>query len=92
MFETILEYCDRIKNGRTEDDILDALFEEHDELDKELQRFACDGSSGEDGIIGEAIDILLCAVDYERKKNSITAEELEAIVKRKLDKWERVYG
>lgn len=93
MFNLILEYCDRIKNGRTEKDILKHLDGEQEELDVEALKAYWNKEPGEDGVLGEAIDVFLCAVDYAHKKDpSITAEQIEAIVKRKLDKWERVYG
>lgn len=93
MIKTILEYCDRIKNGRTSRGILDALLEEQDELDVEVSKAYVEHEPGEDGVLGEAIDVFLCAVDHAHFTNpSITAEEIEAIIKRKLDKWERIYG
>lgn len=93
MIRTILGYCDRIQNGRTEEDILEHLDEERRELGVEIQREVYEHPPGEDGILGEAIDVLLCAIDYEHKKNPhITAYHIEAIILRKLDKWERLYG
>lgn len=44
---------------------------------------------GEDGIVGEAIDVILCALDIVRMINPlITEKEIEEFASRKLAKWE----
>ncbi|AGR48038.1 hypothetical protein PHIM7_316 [Sinorhizobium phage phiM7] len=68
MIRTILGYCARIQNGRTEDDIFDHLNDEFVELGLDIINTRNDRPIGEDGILGEAI------------------------ILRKLDKWERIYG
>ena len=43
----------------------------------------------EDGIVGEAVDVVICALDIiHLALPDITEQELEQIFQRKLDKWE----
>lgn len=43
---------------------------------------------GKDGIIGEAVDVILCAVDLIYINNpEVTEEEVRSIVTKKLAKW-----
>jgi len=48
---------------------------------------------GEDGVIGEAVDVMLCAVDIMYKQQpDITEEDILKVVRRKLNKWQTKYG
>ncbi len=43
---------------------------------------------GDDGVVGEAVDLILCAMDVIYTSNpNITAEEVDMVVKRKSNKW-----
>jgi hypothetical protein len=91
--ETILVSCRRIGNGRNIYDVMDALEDEVKELDEELVKFNHRKRPGADGILGESVDVLLCAVDMMyMENNDITAEEIMAKIVEKLAKWERVHG
>ena len=89
IIETILDTCGEIKNDRTIYSIVHHLKGEVIELEDELYL----DTPGEDGIIGEAVDVILCAVDAIHKDNpNVTPEEIMAVVVRKLEKWKRLYG
>ena len=101
ILDTILEYCERIKNGRTLDIIHDALLEEVEELEYEIDtdNHLTLTSVKIDGIVGESVDVALCAIDMAYKKLELEGKkpsEIKSIIDakflQKLDKWERVYG
>lgn len=92
MIKSILNVCRTIKSLRSVHTIFCHLESEVEELKVEVY---CDPDeeSGEDGVIGEAVDVMLCAVDIMYKhKPDITEEEIQQVVNRKLAKWQRVYG
>lgn len=75
---------------RNKYEVLAAFMEELGELSTEINIQAGFSSKtpGEDGIVGEAIDVILCAVDIIYLENpNITAEEFMNNVRKKLDKW-----
>lgn len=48
---------------------------------------------GEDGVVGEAVDVMLCMIDIIYTYDPhITEDQILSVVEEKLDKWERVYG
>lgn len=82
---------DRIKNGRNQTRILAHTMAEVGELAEEV--LIANGFSykqpGADGIVGEAVDVILCALDMIRQTDpTITEKDIEAIAERKLTKWE----
>jgi hypothetical protein len=86
-------YSDAIQNGRTDADILDYLKGEVTELEEEITA----DDPGEDGIFGEAIDVMVNCIDLIRRQYpNATMSELEHMVKmyaaKKCDKWNRRYG
>ncbi len=93
MLELVLSYCRRIKNGRTFNSVWFWTGQENAELTIEVGKLQSGGEPGEDGVLGEAVDTILCLVDliYQHNPN-ITEEEILAVVQKKLDKWERKYG
>jgi NTP pyrophosphatase (non-canonical NTP hydrolase) len=47
----------------------------------------------EDGIVGEAVDVVICALDIiHLALPDITEQELEQLFQRKLDKWKTTSG
>jgi len=84
------EISDVIKDNRNLNDILNAAIQELGELATEISietgyRLA---PPGKDGIIGEAIDTIVCLLDIIHKHDSnITKDELERIAEIKLNKW-----
>lgn len=92
-FKTVFNYCTRIQNGRTIGDVLEAFFNEANELEDEIAFARLGVAPGEDGIIGEAVDTILCAMDVIHQANpELTEQEFMTVVLRKLDKWEEKYG
>jgi hypothetical protein len=92
----ILNTSRRIPVDRNEYSILAHLMEEVGELAEEIS-ITCGGKSykesGPDGIIGESVDTILCAIDmiyiHAKKQGiEITEEQLIEIAKNKLAKWE----
>lgn len=88
----IVDRCHKIVNTRTVESVLSHMQGELQELEDEVDSEWYGIEPGEDGILGEAIDVLLCAIDFEIMKSGITAEEIQLKVIQKLDKWERLYG
>ena len=77
-----------IDNGRTVEDIVRHMKSEVDELDEELS-----GANGPDGVVGECIDIILCALDAIFVNDpGITTETVENLALKKLEKWKRRYA
>lgn len=84
----ILRVASVIDSPRTTKTIFNHLTTEVLELYDEIY-----GEEGEDGIVGEAVDVILCAVDiiYKHQPNIIEADIMK-VVDRKLNKWQTVYG
>jgi hypothetical protein len=88
-------YSDRIKDGRTDGDILEHMCGEVIELSDEVH---INGTEpGPDGIFGEAVDVMACCLDLIRRaRPNATMLELDnevyAYMKVKLDKWESKAG
>lgn len=100
LFTTVLAACDEadrisIQNGtfgndRTKYSVLASITSELGELADEvnIQQGYSYKQPGEDGIVGEAVDIIASAIDLIRlAKPEITEEEICEIAKRKCDKW-----
>lgn len=84
------EVADSVKNNRKPSDILLYATTELGECAEEL--LISTGYShkkpGADGVIGEAIDTIICLLDLIRVYDpEITVEELENIATKKLQKW-----
>ena len=81
---------DSIDNNRTIENVLTHMTTEVGELALEISidqgRSYKDAS--EDGVVGEAVDVILCALDIIRVyQPDITEEDILAIAQRKLAKW-----
>jgi hypothetical protein len=86
-------YSDAIQNGRALDDIMNSAQAEMKELSEELYKVRTNSPAGDDGVVGESIDVILCMLDLIFKaKPSITAIEIEAIARRKNEKWKLHYS
>lgn len=94
LVKTILEASSEIKNDRTKSDVLVHLMTEVGELAQEIQ--ISEGKSykteGVDGVIGEAIDVIICALDIIKQHNPNIKEDydLSRILVSKLNKWVKV--
>ncbi len=92
LFSIAKEYAIRIQNGRTPRDIMDHLKGEMEELDQEVNDHTLGHERGEDGIVGEAIDMIQCGIDLILSTNpDITEEELNKVMERKCQKWYDYY-
>jgi len=85
-----LNTCSQIENDRTLQDVLTHLMTEVGELAQEIQ--IAEGKSykehGEDGVVGEAVDVINCVLDIIYQYDSmITEEALRNLNAEKLKKW-----
>lgn len=90
----ILDVCREIKSDRSVGTIFVNLEGEMNELYNEIWDSLGDDQTnhGEDGIVGEAVDVILCAVDIIYKDNPLISEvEISRIVAKKLAKWRAKY-
>ena len=81
---------EQVNNGRTLQDVLTHMITEVGELAQEIQIDT--GKSNRlpsaDGVVGEAIDVVACALDVIHLQSpSLTEEDLVAIMQLKLQKW-----
>lgn len=89
LLEMVRGYSDRIQNGRSLEDIHVHLHDEVSELGMEMHGY----QSGEDGIAGESIDVILCALDLIFKAAPhMTNEDIVTYARKKCDKWARKYS
>lgn len=89
MLEVVRPFATKIQNGRTATDIVRHMRREMVELTNEIKGVG----DGNDGVVGEAVDVIACALDlilHERPE--ITTEELDALLNRKCEKWARRYS
>jgi phosphoribosyl-ATP pyrophosphohydrolase len=78
-------------DGLSTNDALVKLFEESGELASAhlcKHNVANKSRSSEPNTAEEAVDVLMCAMDY-LIKDGVTEEELNAMLQRKIAKWER---
>lgn len=87
------KYSDAIKNGRTKTDIYAHAVSEMEELRAEIAADLTGNRGGDDGIVGESIDVILCLLDLIHVANpEMTPEQITKYAKIKLDKWATVYA
>lgn len=86
-----LNTCSHVQNDRTLQDVLTHLMTEVGELAQEIQ--IVEGKSykeeGADGVVGEAVDVIICALDIIKLYRPSIKEDydLSRIVQPKLKKW-----
>jgi len=82
-------YGDQIQDDRGEAEIFLHGVDEMHELNDEVLKSVCNKPPGEDGVVGEAIDVMLCMADLINKhtKNSFTEEQFNDYVHKKCRKW-----
>jgi hypothetical protein len=89
LLKTVRAYSERIQDGRSLQDIHDHLHDELRELNMEMYGY----ESGEDGVAGEAIDVILCALDLIFKAApNMTNDDIVAYADKKCQKWARKYS
>lgn len=93
VLDKTLEVCQRIENSRDLSSIFNHAKGEMEELNNEIVDFNLGRPEGSDGVVGEAVDVMLCMVDIIYKRNpDITKEQIFSVICNKLDKWERLYS
>ena len=83
-----------VKNDRTPNDVLAVLVEEVGELATEIsiERGFKNREPSADGIVGEAVDVILAALDIIKiHEPGITEKELNSIALSKCNKWLSLY-
>lgn len=87
--ENIIKTSKSIDDGRTRSDVLSAMMTEVGELAEEVRVQKGLSQKGDvDGVFGEAVDVILCAVDMIYVDNpDITVKEIEDYIALKLKKW-----
>ncbi len=91
VIEIVREYSERIKDGRSRQDIMGCCVEELGEVATEIK--IAEGRSykeaGPDGIVGEYIDLIAGALDGIHKEDpTMTYEEFVGYLVLKCIKWE----
>ena len=85
----ILSVGQRIQDRRTPSDVFLQLSEEVGELATELS--VAKGYSkkepGPDRVPGEAVDVLICAVDLVYIACGLSEQQIEDLIRTKLNKW-----
>ena len=88
IIDLVRQYSDNLQNGRTISTIHDALHDEVTELAHEMYT----DEPGEDGIAGEAVDVILCAFDIIFKaKPEWTNDDIIEYARKKCEKWIKKY-
>lgn len=89
LIESTFAVSDSIKNGRTLRDVFRHGQDEMDELDAELVQAQNGLQPGPDGVVGEAIDVILCMLDLiHLERPDMTEVEIAAYAEQKLAKWQ----
>lgn len=89
MLEIVRHYALGIRNGRKPADALAHLKSEVEELEVEVEN----GGEGVDGIKGEVMDVINCALDILFLVHpEVTMDELDALMEAKCAKWIRKYA
>ena len=85
----IIKTSKKVNDGRTRSDVLSAMMTEVGELAEEIRvQQGLSTKSGDDGVFGEAVDVILCAVDMIYVDNpDVTVKEIEKYIAIKLKKW-----
>jgi NTP pyrophosphatase (non-canonical NTP hydrolase) len=88
--DTVFEMSDKIDNNRTVENILTHTSQELGELAEEVQIEMGNSykTGGIDGVLGEAVDLIICALDMIHVHHPHhTEEDILPLVQSKLNKW-----
>ncbi len=96
VFDLVTNYSKIIIDSRTRSDVLEHAMEELGELATEckIAKGRSYKTAGPDGVVGESVDLILCALDMIYIDNpDLTEDEFNSIVKAKCEKWyQKVMG
>lgn len=91
MFDTVKRTSENVHNSRTLQDVFCSIISEIGELSDELMiedGFRCDRTPGDDGVVGEAMDTIICLLDLIHVYDpTITEKDLQKIAAAKCNKW-----
>ena len=91
--DIVRHFAGAIQNGRTLKDIARHTESELAELYEEISLVEAGKPQGPDGVVGESVDIIACALDaIFVHRPETTNEEICAILLAKCEKWARRYG
>lgn len=91
--DLVLNVCKTIKHQRTIETITTHMLGEVSELCDEVKKIDTGEPFGDDGILGEACDVMLTLIDLVYMHNpDITVEDFKKTMARKSAKWVAVYG
>lgn len=91
--DIVRHFAALIQNGRQLRDIARHTESELTELYEEVYKVEQGQSEGSDGIVGESVDIIACALDaIFVYRPETTNEEITALLLKKCEKWARRYG
>ena len=88
--DKIFQQLRSIEKERTIESSLIYAMSEMGELSEELLKISGHSIKPEnsDGVIGEAIDVIVCLLDIiQLHSKNITGEEIETIIQNKITKW-----
>ncbi len=88
IIDTIYGFCEAVKDDRTPESAFEWGVGEMEELREELKAEQAGLPAGDDGVLGEGVDVILCIVDVLYQKG-YTKAQIEAAVQRKCEKWFR---
>lgn len=84
----VFDYSKKVNNNRNTRSIFTHLVSEVQELEDEIIKIENGEEEGADGIAGESVDIMLCALDLIHHYNPhLTPEEVNRIAIKKCEKW-----
>lgn len=87
-----IKLCREVKNGRTISTAFDHSVGEMRELSDELKLVLTGAPAGTDGVVGEAVDVMLCMLDIIAQHDpDINMNDVEAVMHNKYSKWIRKY-
>jgi hypothetical protein len=89
----VRDFSERIEDGRDARSVFNHLLSETDELGVEIAAVENGEPEGADGVVGEAVDVIACALDLIiRHRPVITNAEIAEIMRRKCQKWADKFG
>lgn len=90
LIELVRGYSCTIRNDRSPGNVFDHLRSEVLELWDEIENVEQGRPEGEDGIVGEAMDVINCALDIiYLHRPDLNVRELTEIMTEKCEKWRR---
>lgn len=88
-----MSLCREVENKRDIFSIYEHSLSEVDELEDEIDIWDRGDTPGPDGIVGEAVDVILCMLDLIAQFDpDITTDQVEAVMDKKYAKWKEIYG